>query len=78
MLLASSYFYSGSLAESSVHSLQFQVIVMDANMGCGSCRDRVFQVLSRMTGEFCQTRLRFEHCNIITPDINHLDLGTHK
>ncbi|XP_057524637.1 uncharacterized protein LOC130804269 isoform X2 [Amaranthus tricolor] len=28
----------------------FQVIVMSANMGCSSCRDKVFRVLSKMTG----------------------------
>ncbi|CAO2819853.1 unnamed protein product [Amaranthus hypochondriacus] len=26
------------------------VIVMSANMGCSSCRDKVFRVLSKMTG----------------------------
>ncbi|XP_056687442.1 uncharacterized protein [Spinacia oleracea] len=28
----------------------FQVIVMNANMGCSSCRDKVSRVLSKMTG----------------------------
>ncbi|GAB4857093.1 hypothetical protein Ancab_015004 [Ancistrocladus abbreviatus] len=28
----------------------FQVIVMNANMGCTSCRERVFQVLAKITG----------------------------
>ncbi|KMS97864.1 hypothetical protein BVRB_5g122950 isoform A [Beta vulgaris subsp. vulgaris] len=28
----------------------FQVIVMSANMGCSSCRDKVYRVLSKMTG----------------------------
>ncbi|XP_021738154.1 uncharacterized protein LOC110704643 [Chenopodium quinoa] len=27
-----------------------QVIVMSANMGCSSCRDKVLRVLSKMTG----------------------------
>lgn len=28
----------------------FQIIVMSADMGCSSCRDKVFKVLSKMTG----------------------------
>ncbi|XP_056689231.1 pre-mRNA-splicing factor cwf10-like isoform X2 [Spinacia oleracea] len=30
--------------------VKFQVIVMNANMGCSSCRDKVFRVLSKITG----------------------------
>lgn len=30
---------------------QFQVIVMNANMGCAQCRQRVTQVTSKIKGE---------------------------
>ncbi|RVW50542.1 hypothetical protein CK203_074493 [Vitis vinifera] len=29
----------------------FQVIAMTANLGCACCRQKVFQLTSRMTGE---------------------------